>query len=148
MFYWWNKVCHTNVWDAPALIINVLIFKAENNPTEGACLPSYCISPFLKTRPQLPESRAASHDARICIPKKMFTHPLFLLVCVNCFWLGARKPASAWACCATFPHQSNPPPPPTPASFHHAHEEKQSWHVSLMKSRAQSVGKELCFHTH
>lgn len=41
--------------------------------------------------------------------KKNVLPPPFLFVCVNCFWPRARKPASACACCATFPHQSTPP---------------------------------------
>lgn len=78
--------------------------------------------------------------------------PLFFLFFIcELLWLGAREPASAAACCATFLHlittpTPTPPPPYShPPSSHHAHEGKQNWHVSLMRSPAPSMGKELLF---
>lgn len=107
-----QSMSHISVGDR-TLIINVSGFKSWQQTKGSRSLPTL-LSPFLQTRPQLPESRAAKSHMMLKFAyqkkiKKTALPPPSLFVCVNCFWLSARKPASACACCATFPHQSTPP---------------------------------------
>lgn len=134
---------------ARTLIINVLILKADNNLKKGTYVGSQSLStltsPFLQTRPQLPESGAAkSHMMlKFAYQKKCSPTPFFFLYVWTVFgWVPGSQPLLV----LVVPHFLISVRPP--ASSHHAREGKQSWHVSLMSSRARSVGKELCFHTH
>lgn len=101
--------------------------------------------PFLQSQPQLPESRAVKCHMmlKFAYQKKCSPTPFFFLYVWTVF---GRVPESQPLLVLVVPQFLIRVRPP--ASSHHAHEGKQSWHVSLMRSRAQSVGKELCFHTH
>lgn len=143
-----QSMSHKSV-GAPTLIINVSILKADNNWKKATYVWSHSlwtpISPFLQTRPQLPESRAEKSHMMFTFAyqKKCPPTPFFFLYVWTVFgWVPGSQPLLV----LVVPHFLIRVRPP--ASSHHAHEGKQSWHVSLMRSRARSVGKELRFHTH
>lgn len=148
IFYWWNKVCHTNLWELWHTLL--IILKADNGQNKSTHVWSSAIStlrfPFLRTQTQPRESRAAkSHMMLEFAYQKMCSNPLFLFVCVNCFWPSARKQASACACCATFPHQNMPPP--------HSLILSCPWRKTKLaclcnEEQSSERGEELCFHTH
>lgn len=142
-----QSMSHISVGDR-TLIINVSGFKSWQQTKGSRSLPTL-LSPFLQTRPQLPESRAAKSHMMLKFAyqkkiKKLLSHPLlFLYVWTVSGWVPGSQPLLV----LVVPHFLIRVRPP--ASSHHAHEGKQSWHVSLMRSRARSVGKELFFfHTH
>lgn len=80
-------------------------------------------------------------------PSPLPPPPSFLFLYVWTGWVPGSQPLLLLVVPHFLTRIRPPPPPPNtpPASFHHAREGKQSWHVSLMRSRAQSVGKELHF---
>lgn len=129
------------------LIINAVVLN--NNPNKGTCVWSqplstliHCHSFRLNLRSQNLGQQSLTRCSNLHTKKKkMFSHPLFFL------WTAfGRVPESQPLLVFVVPHFLIRVHPP--ASSHHAREGKQSWHVSLMRSRDGSVGKEHCFHTH
>ena len=152
MFYWWNKVCHTNLRESWYQLLTSGFWKLTTIKIKGPRMLGAHLPPLadhhsfrLDHSSQYLGQRGLTWWSNLHTKKSPFPPPPFFFLNVRTVLLAECQRASL--CLSLLCHISSSESAP-PASSHHAREGKQSWHVSLMRSRARSVGKELRFHTH